>query len=134
MDTTRSLTPVEVIDRVRAARRNEHAAALEQLEMAVEWARLHPCPADEWPAHWGDPRLDEQVVPIAGPGAPLVAEWAPVEARRRPGPHCGPGPAAGRRGPRTDLPAPAVVVPHPIRGHPGLEGPDDRRAHLRPRT
>src|SRR5215210_7282438 len=79
MDTTTILTPTEVIDRVHTARVIEHAVALEQLQLAVIWAQLHPCPTHEWPAHWGDPRLDEQVTPLAGPGAPLVAEFAPAD-------------------------------------------------------
>src|SRR6478609_586122 len=79
MDTTLTLTSTEVIDRVQAARRMEHQAAVEQLQLTVDWALLHPCPADEWPAHWGDPRLDEHVMTLAGVGAPLVAEWAPAD-------------------------------------------------------
>src|SRR4051794_32635829 len=81
MDTTLTptLTAAAVIDGVRAARDDEHAAAVRQLQLTVEWALLHPCPANEWPAHWGDPRLDEQVIPLAGVGAPLVAEWAPAD-------------------------------------------------------
>ena len=56
-------------------------AAVEQLELALEWARLHPCPADqETPAHWGEADLHgEGLVPLAGPGAPWVAEFAPAD-------------------------------------------------------
>jgi hypothetical protein len=80
MDTAPTLTPTEVIDRVRAARRTAQAAAVEELEMALEWARLHPCPAQETPAHWGEADLHgEGLVPLAGPGAPWVAEFAPVD-------------------------------------------------------
>ena len=69
-----------MIDRVHDSPSNRrHEAALEELQLAVTWALLHPTPADEWPAHWGDPRLDEQVTPLAGPGAPLVAEFAPAD-------------------------------------------------------
>ena len=79
MDTTPTLTATEVIDRVHAARSKEHQGAIEQLELAVQWALLHPCPSNEWPAHWGDPSIDETVTPLAGPGAPLVAEFAPAD-------------------------------------------------------
>ena len=80
MDTTPTLTPSEVIDRVRAARHTEQAAAYEQLHLALQWALLHPCPATELPAHWGQPNLhDEDVTPLAGPGAPWVAEFAPAD-------------------------------------------------------
>ncbi len=44
----------EVIDRVRAARAAAQAAAVEELEMTLVWARLHPCPVGEVPAHWGE--------------------------------------------------------------------------------
>ena len=48
--------------------------------MALEWARLHPCPAEETPAHWGEADLHgEGLVPLAGPGAPWVAEFAPAD-------------------------------------------------------
>ena len=79
MATAPTLTPTEVIDRVRAARKAQQQAAVEELELALEWARLHPCPANETPAHWGEADLhDEGLVPLAGPGAPWVAEFAPV--------------------------------------------------------
>ena len=46
----------------------------------MAWALLHPCPADESPAHWGDRTLfSETITPLAGHGAPLVAEFAPAE-------------------------------------------------------
>jgi hypothetical protein len=78
MDTT-TLTPSQVIEGVRAAQADEHQAAVRRIQLVVDWARLHPCPVNEWPAHWGDPRLDEHVMPLAGVGAPLVAEWAPAD-------------------------------------------------------
>src|ERR1700712_2695904 len=113
MDTTTTLTPSEVIDRVRRARHDEHEACLRQVRLAVSWALLHPCPADEWPAHWGDPSLDEEVMPLAGEGAPWVAEYAPADPRRRPGREPGRGTAPGRGLVGAPLPAPAVVGPGP---------------------
>ncbi len=48
--------------------------------MALIWARLHPCPVDEVPAHWGEVDLHgESVCPLAGVGAPWVAEFAPAD-------------------------------------------------------
>src|ERR1700712_2465315 len=79
MDTTTTLTASEVIDRVREARHDEHEACLRQVRLAVSWALLHPCPADEGPAPGGDPSLDEEVMPLAGEGAPWVAEFAPAD-------------------------------------------------------
>ena len=79
MDTP-TLTAAEVIDGVREARLAEHAAAVRQVELAVSWARLHPCTVNEWPAHWGEAHLfDETVTPLAGEGAPWVAEFAPAD-------------------------------------------------------
>ena len=58
----------------------EQQAAVEQLELALVWARLHPCPDQETPAHWGQADLHgEALVPLAGPGAPWVAEFAPAD-------------------------------------------------------
>ena len=69
-----------MIEAVRAARQVEQAAAFEQLELALEWALLHPCPAGDLPAHWGAETLHtEDVQPLAGPGAPWVGEFAPVD-------------------------------------------------------
>ena len=111
MDTTATRTAAEVIDRVRAARATAHQAAVEEIELAVEWARLHPCPKDEWPAHWGDPAVDESVTPLAGEGAPLVAEFAPAELAAALEHLPGRGAAAGRRRPGADLPPPPPVGP-----------------------
>ncbi len=80
MDKTPPLTPTQVIEAVRVARKTEQAAAFAQLELALEWAQLHPCPQGELPAHWGAETLHtEDVLPLAGPGAPWVAEFAPVD-------------------------------------------------------
>src|SRR6478752_2664481 len=78
MDTTVTLTPSEVIDRVQTARIKEHEGAVEQLHLAVHWALLHPC-RDEFPAGWEDDHgLFTAGAPLAGPGAPLVDEFAPA--------------------------------------------------------
>ncbi len=74
------LTAAEVIDAVRAARVAEQRAAVRQLELALVWARLHPCPVGGTPAHWGEVDLHgETVCPLAGQGAPWVAEFAPAD-------------------------------------------------------
>ncbi|WP_027859918.1 HNH endonuclease signature motif containing protein [Marmoricola sp. URHB0036] len=78
MDTTTTLTAAEVIDRVQAARALAHQCEVEQLYMAIHWALLHPC-RDEFPAGWEDDRgLFSAGAPLAGPGAPLVDEFAPA--------------------------------------------------------
>lgn len=74
------LAPSEVIDRLHATRELARRAAVEELDLALEWALLHPCPPGEEPAQWSQGSLfSERVVPLAGPGAPLVAEFAPTE-------------------------------------------------------
>ena len=77
-----------VLDRARAARHAELAAAAELLVAAAEWADLHPVPRDGHsdvrgdiqPAGWGEVDLHgEGLVPLAGEGTPQVAEFAPAE-------------------------------------------------------
>ncbi len=54
-------------------------AAVEQLQLAVQWALLHPCDEDSYPAGWGWTTLnDDGVIPLAGPGTPLVDQFAPA--------------------------------------------------------
>jgi hypothetical protein len=80
MDTASELTASEVLERARTARSIEQVAAFAQLAMALAWAQLHPCPVGAAPAGWGEVDLHgEGVVPLAGPGAPWVAEFAPAD-------------------------------------------------------
>ena len=73
-------SPAEVIEHARQARRASVAAGAAELSWALEWARLHPCPAEETPAHWGEVDLHgEGLYPLAGQGAPWVAEFAPAD-------------------------------------------------------
>ncbi len=74
------LSPDQVIDELHRQRTAAHRAEVREIELAVDWALLHPCPEDATPASWGEGRLfHEQVTPLAGPGAPLVAEFAPAD-------------------------------------------------------
>jgi hypothetical protein len=71
-----------VLDRAASAlvRRAEADVAL--LTAAAEWGELHPVPAGEAYAGWADRDRDlhgEETIPLAGAGAPLVAEFAPME-------------------------------------------------------
>ena len=80
MNTPPTLTPPEVVARLREARARERAAALEQVELAVVWAGLHPVAQGGLAAYWGDLDLHgETTVWLAGEGSPSVAEFAPVE-------------------------------------------------------
>jgi hypothetical protein len=83
MDTapivTDGLTATEVIDAVRNARVVEQSAAIQQLQLAVQWALLHPCTGEH--AEQPSPRaltLFECGCALAGPGTPLVDEFAPA--------------------------------------------------------
>src|SRR4051812_30843201 len=84
MDTTTpttGLTAAQVIDAVREARHDEHAAALRQLHLAHHWALIHPCRDNQHPAGWEDDHglyPDNTGQPLAGPGTPLVDEYAPA--------------------------------------------------------
>src|SRR4051794_38571339 len=81
MDTTTTLTATEVIERVQTARALAHQCEVEQLQMAVHWALIHPC-RDEFPAGWEDDHgiftAGAARAPLAGAGAPLVDEFAPA--------------------------------------------------------
>ncbi len=45
----------------------------------MQWALLHPCSEDSYPAGWGWTTLhDDGVIPLAGPGTPLVDQFAPA--------------------------------------------------------
>ena len=81
--TEQLLPEHEVLDGLAASRRLAHQAAVAEVELAVQWAHLHPCPIDESPAGWdvGDqPTLaGDTLVTLAGPGAPTVAEFALAE-------------------------------------------------------
>ena len=133
MDTTRLLTATEVIDRVRA---RPHRRARSGGRAAPAGRRLGvaaPLPEPtSGRAHWGDPRLDEQVIPLAGPGAPLVAEFAPAELAAALGITLDAAEAADRRRPRADLPPPAPLGAGPRRAGAGLAGP--ARSPGRPTT
>src|SRR6187200_2354121 len=65
-----------VLDRARAARRTELAAAAELLVAAAEWADLHPVPRGEHPAGWGE-------VDLHGEGLVLLAGTVPAWRARQ---------------------------------------------------
>ena len=95
----------------RAARSNEHDAAVEQLQLAVQWALLHPC-RDEYPAGWEDDH--GLFTDRSTPGRTRCTAGRPVRTRllrRRPRHHAGGGQAADRRRPRAHLPTPPPPGP-----------------------
>jgi hypothetical protein len=69
-----------VLDRAADAMARRHVADVDLLLAAVEWAEAHPAPVTGPFAGWGEVDLyGEGVIPLSGAGAPLVAEFAPVE-------------------------------------------------------
>ncbi len=69
-----------VIDQVREARATALAAEVRVLQLAAEWAHLHPVPAGGTAATWDQAGLyAETTAPLAGPGTPEVADLAPLE-------------------------------------------------------
>ncbi len=66
-----------VLDRARGGRRAADAAEVEQLQAAVEWADLHPAESIHDAALLS--RYGDQPFAVAGPGAPLVAEFCVAE-------------------------------------------------------
>ncbi len=72
-------SPSAVLAAVRSARRVEDAEAARQLRLAVDWAAMHSVDsladaATVWDRDYGDTG-----VPVAGPEAPLVAEFCVAE-------------------------------------------------------
>jgi len=69
-----------VLARAVEAMANRRAADVALLLAAIEWAETHPAPTPGPYAGWGEEDLHgERVIPLAGAGAPLVAEFAPVQ-------------------------------------------------------
>ena len=73
--------PGDVLAAVRASRAAEHREAARQLELAVDWAAMHSADSIHDAAVLWEPRLgyEEEAVPVAGQGAPLVAEFCVAE-------------------------------------------------------
>ena len=72
--TTSLDTAAAVLEHARDRRRAADAAEADLLQDAVAWADLHPAESIGDAVRYGD-----TPVPVAGPGAPLVAEFAVAE-------------------------------------------------------
>ena len=69
-----------VVAEARAVRAALVAGEVRVLELAAEWARLHPVPEGGAAASWEQSGLyAETTAPLAGAGTPSVAEFAPLE-------------------------------------------------------
>ena len=74
-------TPGQVLAAVRWETAAAHRAEARTLRLAVDWAAMHSVDSIHEAATLWAPRLgfEEDAVPVAGPGAPLVAEFCVAE-------------------------------------------------------
>jgi hypothetical protein len=77
--TTSTLDAAAVLAAARAAKAAENRAAAEVLAQVVAWARLHEVTEVDQAATWWAGRGQDTGIPLAGPGAPLVSEFAVAE-------------------------------------------------------
>jgi hypothetical protein len=72
------LSPADLLASIKASRDLEHAEAARQLILAAAWADLHPPESIHDAASFTVPGCEHEE-PIAGEGAPLVAEFCAAE-------------------------------------------------------
>jgi hypothetical protein len=72
------LSPADLLATIRSAREDENRAAAQQLVLAARWADLHPPESIHDAASFTVPGCEHEE-PIAGEGAPLVAEFCVAE-------------------------------------------------------
>jgi hypothetical protein len=72
------LSPADLLASIKASRDLEHAEAARQLTLAAQWADLHPPESIHDAASFTVPGCEHEE-PIAGVGAPLVAEFCVAE-------------------------------------------------------
>ena len=72
------LSASDVLASIRVERAAEHRAAARQLDLAARWADLHPPESVHHAATFATPGCEHEE-PIAGVGAPLVAEFCIAE-------------------------------------------------------
>jgi hypothetical protein len=81
MTTTRSettdSTAAAVLSGLRGHQADRDAAEIRILQTTIEWAILHEVEADQDAAHHG--YFGDRPIPLAGVGAPMVAEFAAME-------------------------------------------------------
>ncbi|GAB3022409.1 hypothetical protein GCM10011376_27770 [Nocardioides flavus (ex Wang et al. 2016)] len=73
-----AFTAAGLLASIRSARDAENQAAAEQLDLAARWADLHPPESTHSAATFAVPGCEHEE-PIAGDGAPLVAEFCVAE-------------------------------------------------------
>jgi hypothetical protein len=72
------LSPADLLASIKASRALENAEAARQLDLAARWADLHPPESIHDAAAFAVPGCEHEE-PIAGEGAPLVAEFCVAE-------------------------------------------------------
>ena len=73
------LTPDQVIDELHQQHAAAHQAEVREIELAISWALLHPCPEDATPASWGEGRSSRS---RSRPSPARGADHRGVRARR----------------------------------------------------
>src|SRR3954465_3008873 len=131
---TSTLDAAAVLAAARAARKTENAAAADVLAQAVEWARLHEVTDLDDAATWWAGRGVDTGIPIAGEGAPLIAEFAVAEFATALGMTAESGRKPARSGHRAGPPPPPALGTGSFRAARALAGTADRRTDPLPRT
>src|SRR5829696_438697 len=72
-------TASAVLEAARDRRRVADRAEAEMLQLAVQWAVIHPAESIEEAETIVERHFGDTGIPVAGPGAPLVAEFSVAE-------------------------------------------------------
>ncbi len=75
---TGSATTAEVLGVLRGRKADRDAAEVAMVRATIDWAVLNEVEPDDWYANYGQ-AIGDRGVPVAGPGAPLVSEFAAME-------------------------------------------------------
>ena len=104
-------TASAVLDFARTRRADADRAEADLLQAAVAWAAMHSVDSIEDAATISEGRYGDTGMPVAGEGAPLVAEFAITEFAAAIGVSTDAGSPVRRPRPRARPPAPARVAP-----------------------
>ncbi|MDP3890771.1 MAG: HNH endonuclease, partial [Nocardioides sp.] len=77
--TASAASAAELLAALTDAKYAENVAAARALETAVAWAHMHPADSIEDAATVWEGKYGDTGIPVAGPGAPLIAEFSVVE-------------------------------------------------------
>ena len=122
------LTAADLLASTRDRKAAEDRAAADSLVVAARWADLHPPESIHSAATFAVPGCEHEE-PIAGEGAPLVAEFCLAELGTVLGCLDDRGEEARRSRPRAAPPPPAAVGAGPVRTGSGMAGAFGRGGH-----